>query len=244
MGLYSSPISLLIMEYLVESNNTVIAALGLDVSENGWNDDGGEIPSIHDNLGSESSGILMGVPKGLVEDERPDKGAVYDKQDHQKLDVSPEHNVRDSERSDIFQCDEPALLNAHQQHSHLPKHVWNVMKGETDSCRRIAIMSVRRVNEHHVEVHERDELNNRQSWGSCLEAREFWIGLNHDTVVMQDHKCVAWKGVEHDNQCSTSLGWVEVQHGTGVTEVEHLVNESLCLIEVTWCSMEDLVHRA
>lgn len=234
----------LLVKDLIESDDTGIAGLGLNIGEDSWDDNGAKIPTVHDNLGTKLSRLSIGIPKWRSEDERPDKSAVDDEQDHQKLDISPEHVWGNTKWNNFLQCDEPALLNAHQQHTHLPKHVWNVVKSEVNGCFGITEVSVRRVDKDHVEVHESDELNDGHDGGSTLEAGEFRVGLDHDTVVMQDDEGVGRKSVEHNDQCSGSLGWIEVQHGASVAEVEHFVDESLCLIEVAWCSMEEFILPA
>jgi len=178
----------------------------------------------------------------MTEDERPDEDGVDNEHNHQELDVSPKHIRGDPrEWNSSLQGNEPALLDGHTQHTHLPHHVWNVVKNEIVQSFRRSIFSVRRVHEDHVEIHQGKELEGRENLGHRLEAIEFGIELDLDTAVVADHKNHDRKSVEHNNQCRNSLGWVEIQEGASVVEMEHLVNVSLGSVEVTWCPVEKLV---
>mmetsp|Transcript_7571 Transcript_7571/g.10863 ORF Transcript_7571/g.10863 Transcript_7571/m.10863 type:complete len:195 (-) Transcript_7571:55-639(-) len=104
-------------------------------------------------------------------------------------------------------------------------------------------LSIRGVDEDHVEVCEDNKLNGREDFGDHLEGIVLRIGLRRDAEVMANHEKEHGESVEHDDQCGDSLGWVEVQHAASVIEVEQLVNESLTCFEVRWFAAEELFHE-
>ena len=114
------------------------------------------------------------------------------------------------------------------------------MKGELHLSISGSVFSVGRIHEHHVEVQVEDELKRRENVRHGLEVVVLGIGHGQDLNVMEDNESKAREGVEHDHQCSAGLRWVEVEHGTGVVEVEQLVDVSLGGVKITWCTLEFL----
>jgi len=228
----------------VEGNNTFITFLGLIPGENGGDDDGGDIPGVHDELGDEVSRLSGGIPNRHAEDERPDEDGVNNDQDHQELNVIPEVFLGyPGEWDSSLQGNEPALLDGHAQHTHLPKHVRNVVKDEVVEGFLGSVFTVRGVDEDHVEVQQGEELEGGHILGGHLEVVELGIKLDLDTAVVADHEDDDRKGMKLENQRRDRLGWIEIQERAGVVEVEHLVNVGLGGVEVTWCSVKKLVHE-
>lgn len=228
----------------VEGNDTLITFLGLIPGENGRDNDGGNIPGVHDKLGDEVSRLSGGVPKRTAEDERPDEEGVNNEHNHQELNVIPEVFLGyPGEWDSSLQGDEPALLDGHKQHTHLPKHVGNVVKDEVVKGFLGSVFTVRGVDENHVEVQQGEELEGGKILGGHLQVVELGIKLDLDTAVVADHEDDDRKSVKLENQRRDRLGWIEIQERAGVVEVEHLVNVGLGSVEVTWCSVKKLVHE-
>lgn len=221
---------------LLENDAKVVAVDALEIGENGWNDNGRDIPKVHEENGAVESDSTGGVPCWSAGNEGPAEPSVDDKEDTQHLAVSV-HQLRGDKGVEgcgnhSLEGNVPALLDGHQKHAQLPGHVGNVVQNELVQSFLGAIFSVGRVDEDHVEIGIDDELDRCSNLGKLLEISEDGIGVALDAKVVTNNEQVDRKRVKHDDQGSNSPGGIEIQLSASVVEVVQLVNESFLRDEV------------
>lgn len=231
---------------LLENDAKVVAVQTLKPGENGWNDNGSEIPKVHEENGGRVSKFTFGgVPCRIAGNEGPAEISVNDKDDTQHLAVSVHHFRGDKGvegcGNHSLEGNVPALLDGHQKHAQLPTHVRNVVQNEPVHSILGAKFSIGRVHKDQVEIGKEDELKRCCKHGVLLEVSEGGIGVALDAEVVANHENVDRNRVEHDDQGSNSLGGIEIQLSASVVEVEQLENERLLGFEVGWCSVEEFV---
>jgi len=229
----------------LESDAKVVAVVALEIGENGWNENGTEIPKVHDEFGEVESDSTGGVPCRRAGNEGPAEPCVDDKEDTQHLAVSV-HYFRGDKGFEgcgnhSLEANVPALLDGHQKQAQLPAHVGNVVQNELGHSFLGVIFSVGRVDKDHVEIGVGDDLNRCSNLGKLLEISEDGIGVALDAEVVANHEQASRNRVKHNDQGRKSPGGIEIQIRASVVEVEQMVNERFLGDKVGWCSVEELV---
>ena len=187
---------------LLESNRRIISFNTPKPCKNHWNEDGSDIPTIHDGQGDGLSKSIMCFPCWFSQDEGPAEVSVDNEHEHHKLTVSPHHHRGDKgERNKFLQNIIPALLDGHQQHAQLPGHVRNVVHGEFFHSFIGAKFAVGRIHKDHVEISEEDEEPEKcVNFCVSLEILERGFGMAGNAKVVANTKKAEWHSVKHNDQ--------------------------------------------
>lgn len=91
------------------------------------------------------------------------------------------------------------MLNGHKKHAYLPTDVRSIMQNELLHAFLGTKLSIRGVDEDHVEVCEENELNGSENFSDLLQVIVLLGRLTGDSKVMTNHEKVQGKCVEHND---------------------------------------------